>query len=132
MLQPFHHLPYNVDLDNIILGDTKRCMAYDNSAHSEHISTESHLASAIVTYELVLQKRKVTYLVGAGHHQRFEPKHHSLNAVSKHDIDRPLRVVHSLPACFRSPSHPIALLHSTIRAYRMKKHYQYCYCHYRL
>ncbi|CCD11892.1 hypothetical protein, unlikely [Trypanosoma congolense IL3000] len=132
MLQPFHYLPYNADLENIILGDTKRCMAHDKSAHTEHISTESHLASAILTNELLVQKRKVTYLVGAYLLQQFEPRHHPLNAVSKQGIRRSLRVVHPLPGCFESPSHPFALLHSTIRDYRMEKHYQYCYCHYRL
>ncbi|CCD17279.1 hypothetical protein, unlikely [Trypanosoma congolense IL3000] len=132
MLQTFHRLPHNVDMENIILGDTKRCMAHDKSAHSEHISTESHLASTTVRYELLLQKRKVMYLVGAYLLQRFEPRHHPLNAVLKQGIRRSLRVFHPLPGCFKSPSHPIALLHSTIRDYRMEKHYQYCYCHYRL
>ncbi|CCD15621.1 hypothetical protein, unlikely [Trypanosoma congolense IL3000] len=121
-----------MDMENLLLVDTKRCMVHDKSAHAEHISTESHLARAIATYELSLQKRKVTYLVGACHHQRFEPRHNPLDAVSKQDISRSPRVVHPLPGCFKSPSHPIALLHSTIRDYRMEKHYQYCYCHYRL
>ncbi|CCD13161.1 unnamed protein product [Trypanosoma congolense IL3000] len=108
-------------MENIILGYTKDCMAHDNSAHQARISIESRLTSSIPTNELPLQKRKVTYLVEAPHHQRFGPRRHPLNAVSKHDIGRSLLVVHPLPGCFKSPSHPIALLHSPIRAYRMKK-----------